>query len=60
MPYYRVCPYCGNNLDPGEKCDCQTEKPQGHDKKPPVMRKPQRMSVIHEKHRILAATTRKA
>ena len=19
---YRVCPYCGANLDPGEKCDC--------------------------------------
>ena len=20
--YYRVCPYCGSNLDPGEHCDC--------------------------------------
>lgn len=20
---YRVCPHCGNNLDPGEHCDCQ-------------------------------------
>lgn len=19
---YHVCPYCGDNLDPGEKCDC--------------------------------------
>lgn len=19
---YRKCPYCGANLDPGEKCDC--------------------------------------
>ena len=23
MPdYYNVCPYCGANLDPDEKCDC--------------------------------------
>ena len=21
-PYYTVCPNCGANLDPGEKCDC--------------------------------------
>lgn len=20
--YYRTCPYCGCNLDPGESCDC--------------------------------------
>ena len=26
--YYNVCPYCGANLDPGERCDCtETEKP---------------------------------
>ena len=24
MPYYRICPGCGSNLDPGERCDCQT------------------------------------
>ena len=23
MPYYRTCPYCGANLDPGELCDCR-------------------------------------
>ena len=22
MPYYRECPYCGLNLDPGEICTC--------------------------------------
>ena len=22
MSYYRICPYCGAALDPGEKCDC--------------------------------------
>ena len=22
MAYYRKCPHCGANLDPGEKCDC--------------------------------------
>lgn len=21
--YYKKCPHCGLNLDPGEKCDCQ-------------------------------------
>lgn len=26
MAYFRVCPYCGGNLDPGEKCDCQDVK----------------------------------
>ena len=29
--YYNVCPYCGANLDPGERCDCtampEKEKP---------------------------------
>lgn len=25
MPYYRVCPFCGSNLDPGEICDCKTQ-----------------------------------
>ena len=23
--YYNQCKYCGANLDPGEKCDCQKE-----------------------------------
>lgn len=22
---YNICPYCGANLDPGEKCDCREE-----------------------------------
>ena len=22
MPYYRECPHCHCNLDPGEVCDC--------------------------------------
>lgn len=26
MAYYNVCRYCGCNLDPGEKCDCEREK----------------------------------
>lgn len=24
--FYNSCPYCGANLDPGEKCDCLEEK----------------------------------
>ena len=23
MAYYRTCPHCGANLDPGERCDCR-------------------------------------
>jgi len=26
MYYFKTCKYCGCNLDPGEKCDCQDEK----------------------------------
>lgn len=34
MSYYRTCPSCGANLDPGEICDCQDKKeaaPGGND-----------------------------
>ena len=26
MAYYNICPDCGSNLDPGEKCTCMEEK----------------------------------
>ncbi len=26
MAYYNTCPLCGANLDPGESCDCGTER----------------------------------
>ena len=29
---YRVCPHCGSNLDPNERCDCQQEKRNEPDK----------------------------
>lgn len=25
--WYRQCPECGSNLDPGEICDCQNKHP---------------------------------
>ena len=25
--YYEICPNCGSNLDPGEKCDCKEKAP---------------------------------
>lgn len=25
MAYYNICPNCGSNLDPGERCDCEDE-----------------------------------
>ena len=24
--YYNECPFCGCNLDPGERCNCRDEK----------------------------------
>lgn len=30
MAYYDTCPFCGANLDPGERCDCMSE-PQSAD-----------------------------
>lgn len=29
MAYYNVCPICGSNLDPGERCDHQLQREQG-------------------------------
>lgn len=26
MAYFNICPNCGSNLDPGEKCDCEQEQ----------------------------------
>ena len=26
MPFYKTCPWCDANLDPGEPCDCEQEK----------------------------------
>lgn len=31
MAYYNVCPKCGCNLDPQEKCDCETEDKENQD-----------------------------
>lgn len=28
--YYNECPICGASLDPGEKCDCQTQGKNTH------------------------------
>lgn len=26
MSYYKICPHCGANLDPGEVCDCRDKE----------------------------------
>lgn len=26
MPYFKTCPFCGANLDFGERCDCQDKE----------------------------------
>ena len=28
MAYFKTCEYCGDNLDPGERCDCNKKEPQ--------------------------------
>ena len=28
--YYHKCLYCGDNLDPGEKCDCRERQQERH------------------------------
>lgn len=28
MAYYRHCSYCGDRLDPGERCECREESEQ--------------------------------
>lgn len=35
MTYYRPCPYCGDNLDPGEICDCQKKEDAAPELEPP-------------------------
>lgn len=32
MSYYRTCPDCGANLDPGERCDCHDDNEDKEDK----------------------------
>jgi hypothetical protein len=29
MSYFRCCPFCGANLDPGEVCDCKEKAAPG-------------------------------
>ena len=29
--FFRECPYCGCNLDPGEKCECWDQKQKKED-----------------------------
>lgn len=39
MAFYRTCPFCSSNLDPGERCDCQVSHQPGWDEvaaTPPV------------------------
>lgn len=33
MSCYRICPYCGCNLDPGERCDCRGLESKGNSAK---------------------------
>lgn len=33
MAYYRTCPNCGCNLDPGEQCDCEEVEEKKHEQR---------------------------
>lgn len=30
--FFRECPYCGCNLDPGERCDCRDQEQRKKDR----------------------------
>lgn len=47
MCYYRTCPICSANLDPGEHCDCHKHKPTDEDDQeaPEVDEKPVKEAV---------------
>jgi hypothetical protein len=53
MAYYWTCPECGSNNDPGEACDCQTEKKGAAPlaRKQPQAQRP--TSIITAKNRIV-------
>ena len=36
MAYYRKCPLCGANLDPGEQCDCTAFLQEGDKREPEI------------------------
>ena len=38
MAFYKTCPLCGSNLDPGEKCDCEQEEKGTRERFTQVMR----------------------
>lgn len=50
MAYYNVCPNCGSNLDPNEKCDCEStqerEKEQSRHKQAYIYQREPRAVVI--------------
>lgn len=38
MASYRICPYCGANLDPGEKCECREKEEHLEEKRAFIVR----------------------
>jgi len=49
---YYTCNYCGSNLDPGEKCDCENSKSIGTSRTLLTRRERKTYStVIHRSHR---------
>ena len=50
--YYKECPFCGANLDPGEKCQCQEQESKQE-------REKQNLKVIGFKGRLYARKNEK-
>lgn len=44
MSYYHICKFCGDRLDPGERCMCREQKE-------PVKAVPQKMEYPKERRR---------
>jgi len=48
--YYHICPHCGCNLDPGERCDCAKAK-----KEQPLHRPRREQPISYQKPNNIAA-----
>lgn len=44
---YNTCPYCGANLDPGERCDCPRASPGGYQSENRTGAKSAPVQIVH-------------
>ena len=57
MSYYRTCPVCGSNLDPGERCDCEYERDNERRKREEERERNERLAITYRERAWGAART---